>query len=132
MGEVMAKSTASFSKASQRMLSSKAKSRNTAPSKMAFSRMIKDYCAERPLAAWASGAYRPPPRKGVTVGFHWLLPKPLGNDYRQEPWMVHAMDNLVYVPKDKVTDVSPEEVNTGDWRRKIVPSPASPDRVFMQ
>jgi hypothetical protein len=46
--------------------------------------------------------------------------------------MVHAMDNLVYVPKDKVTDVSPEEVSTGDWRRKIVPSPASRDKVFMQ
>jgi hypothetical protein len=46
--------------------------------------------------------------------------------------MVHAMDNLVYVPKDKVTDVSPEEVKAGDWRRKIVPAPASRDMVFMQ
>jgi hypothetical protein len=132
MDEVMTKSIAAFAKASQNMLSSKAKSWSAAHSKTEFSRMLKEYCAERLLAARASGAYRPPPRKGVTVGFHWLLPKPFGNDYRQEPWMVHAMDNLVYVPKDKVTDVSPEEVKAGDWRRKIVPSPASRDMVFMQ
>lgn len=132
MDEVVSKSIAAFSKAVQKMLSPKAKSWSAAPAKTEFSRMLKEYCAERLLAARASGAYRPPPRKGVTLGFHWLLPKPFGNDYRQEPWMVHAMDNLVYVPKDKVTDVSPEEVKAGDWRRKIVPAPASRDMVFMQ
>ena len=46
--------------------------------------------------------------------------------------MVHAMDNLVYVHKDKVTDVSPKEVQAGDWHSKIVPTPASWDMVFMQ
>lgn len=133
MDEVVKKSIAAFSKAVQKMLSSKTRSWSAAaPAKTEFSRTLKEYCAERLLAARASGAYRPLPRKGVTVGFHWLLPKPFGNDYRQEPWMVHAMDNLVYVPKDKVTDVSPEEVKAGDWRRKIVPAPASRDMVFMQ
>jgi hypothetical protein len=67
------------------------------------------------------------------LGFHWLLPKPFGNDYRQEPWMVHATDNMVYVPKDKITDVTPEDVKSGgDWRRKIVPSPAGNDMIYMQ
>ena len=46
--------------------------------------------------------------------------------------MVHAMDNLVYVPKDKVTDVSAKEVQAGNWCSKIVPAPASWDMVFMQ
>ena len=55
-----------------------------------------------------------------------------GNDYHQELWMVQAMDNLVYVPKDKVTDVSPEEVQAGDWHSKIVPTLASWDMLFMQ
>jgi hypothetical protein len=97
-----------------------------------YRRLLKEHVAERILAARASGKFRPLPRKGVTVGFHWLLPKPFGNDYRQEPWMVHASDNLVYVPKDKITDVSPEEVAAGDWRNKIVPSPVGNDMLYMQ
>jgi hypothetical protein len=46
--------------------------------------------------------------------------------------MVHATDNLVYVPKDKITDVSPEDVKAGDWRKKIVPSPGAREMVYMQ
>ena len=57
---------------------------------------------------------------------------PFGNDFRQEPWMVHATDNLVYVPPDKITDVSPEEVAAGDWRNKIVPSPSGNEMLYMQ
>jgi len=133
MDEAVKKSIASFTKKAQNMISTKAKpSWSIAPSKVMYSRMLKEYCKERLLAAQASGAFRPLPRKGVTVGLHWLLPKPFGNDYRQEPWTVHAMDNLVYVPPDKVTNVSPEDIQSDNWRKKIVPSPASRDMVFMQ
>lgn len=94
---------------------------------------LTEYVQRRVQAARASGKFRPLPRKGVTVGLHWLLPKPFGNDYRQEPWMTHATDSLVYVPPDqKVTDVSPEDVASGTWRDKIVPSPSGNDMLYMQ
>jgi hypothetical protein len=133
MKNAVSKSIASFAQKTDAMVSKKAKpSWSTAPAKMEYARMLKDSCAERLLAAQASGAFRPIPRKGVTVGLHWLLPKPFGNDFRQEPWTVHAMDNLVYVPPDKVTNVSPDDVKSDNWRNKIVPSPASRDMVYMQ
>jgi hypothetical protein len=92
-----------------------------------------DFISTRLEAAQASGQYRPLPRKGVTVGLHWLLPKPFGNDYRQEPWMVHAVDTMTYVPQTKkLSDVNPGDVPSGDWRSKIVPSPAGNDMVYLQ
>ena len=126
MEEVAGKASASFAKRSKKMPI------NTADAKAAFKSKLQDFCSERLLAAQASGQFRPVPRKGVTIGFHWLLPKPFGNDYRQEPWMVHATDNLVYIPPDKITDVSPDDVASGDWRRKIVPSPAGNEMLYMQ
>mmetsp|Transcript_18702 Transcript_18702/g.53957 ORF Transcript_18702/g.53957 Transcript_18702/m.53957 type:complete len:559 (-) Transcript_18702:66-1742(-) len=81
--------------------------------------------------AKVSGKYRPVPRKGVTLGFHWLLPKPFGNDYRQEPWNVRSADNLVYTPPDKISDVSKADVKTGDWRRSVVPAPSASEMVYM-
>lgn len=99
----------------------------------AYARRVQDYIANRILLARASGKFRPIPRKGVTVGFHWLLPKPFGNDYRQEPWMVHATDNMVYVPKDsKLMDVPPDQVMTGEWKNQIVPHPPGNDMLYMQ
>jgi hypothetical protein len=103
--------------------------------KMALARRLKDFAKDKLEAAEASGQFKPVPRKGVTIGMHWLLPKPFGNDFRQEPWMQHATDNMVYVPQrpTKVTEVPPENVlKTGDWRDQIVPSPAGRDIVFMQ
>jgi hypothetical protein len=131
MDTVVEKSIGDFAKACKRMQIPGSSSAIYA-AKTEFARSLREYCSERLLAARASGAYKPAPRKGVTIGLHWLLPKPFGNDFRQEPWSVHATDNLVYVPQDKITDVSPEEVRAGTWRRKIVPSPASRDMVFMQ
>jgi hypothetical protein len=94
---------------------------------------LGDFIATRLEAAQASGQFRPLPRKGVTVGLHWLLPKPFGNDYRQEPWMVHAVDTMTYVPQTKkLSDVNPGDVTSGDWRSKIVPSPAGNDMVYLQ
>lgn len=106
---------------------------NVAAPQHAYARRLNDYVANRMLTARASGKFRPLPRKGVTVGLHWLLPKPFGNDFRQEPWMVHAADNMVYVPPyTKLTDVNPDDVAAGDWRDKIVPSPAGNDMLYMQ
>lgn len=104
----------------------------TADAKVIFQTRLQEFCSERLLAARAGGQFKPAPRKGITIGMHWLLPKPFGNDYRQEPWMVQATDNLVYIPPDKVTDVSPEDVASGDWRSKIVPAPTGNEMIYMQ
>jgi hypothetical protein len=126
MQDVATKSVASFAERSKKMPVSNANA------KASFKAQLKEFCAERILAAQAGGQFKPVPRKGVTIGLHWLLPKPFGNDFRQEPWMVHATDNLVYIPPDKITDVSPDEVAAGDWRNKIVPSPAGNEMLYMQ
>lgn len=93
---------------------------------------LKEYITLRLQAARADGKYKPLPRKGVTLGFHWLLPKPFGNDYRQEPWQVHAKDDLVYVPKDKITDVRKEDILNGDWRESIVPCPTANEMMYLK
>jgi hypothetical protein len=126
MQDVVTKSVASLAEKSKKMPISNANA------KASFKAELQEFCSERLLAAQASGQFKPVPRKGVTIGLHWLLPKPFGNDFRQEPWMVHATDNLVYVPSDKITDVSPEEIAAGDWRNKIVPSPSGNEMLYMQ
>jgi hypothetical protein len=131
MQEQATKSVQAFAKAALK-LKAKSSSWNIAPAKEQYRLQLNEFCSRRVLAAHASGKFRPLPRKGVTVGFHWLLPKPFGNDYRQEPWMVHATDNMVYIPQDKLSDVSPDEVAAGDWRDKIVPCPAGNDMVYTQ
>ena len=89
-----------------------------------------DYNADRLKAAKASGQFRPVPRKGVTLGFHWLLPKPFGNDFRQEPW--NTVEDLVYVPKDGITDVSRGEIKTGDWRKGVVPAASGSEMMYLK
>jgi len=131
MEEVVEKAIAKFGKAAEK-LKAKGATWSALPAKTSFAKQLKEFCAERLLAAKASGQYRSIPRKGVTVGFHWLLPKPFGNDFRQEPWMVHATDNMVYVPPDKLTNVSPQEIKDSDWRTKIVPNPISREMTFVQ
>ena len=129
--EVAAKTIKDFTVAAKQMIA-KGSNWSIIPAKTSLSHALTDYVSARMTAAKASGKYKPLPRKGVTVGMHWLLPKPFGNDFRQEPWMMHATDNLVYVPKDKITNVNPDDVTVGDWRTKIVPSPASREMVYMQ
>lgn len=126
MGNVVKESVVDFAK--------KAKSMpiGTSDAKSMYQSRLQEFCSERLLAARAGGQFKPAPRKGVTVGMHWLLPKPFGNDYRQEPWMVQATDSLVYIPPDKITDVSPEDVASGDWRSKIVPAPTGNEMIYMQ
>jgi hypothetical protein len=97
-----------------------------------FRKELKEYITLRLQAARADGKFRPAPRKGVTLGFHWLLPKPFGNDYRQEPWDVHAKDDLVYVPQDKITDVRKEDVQSGDWRESVVPCPTANEMMYLK
>ncbi|KAL3762077.1 hypothetical protein ACHAW5_002590 [Stephanodiscus triporus] len=91
-----------------------------------------EHNAERLRAARASGQFRPIPRKGVTVGFHWLLPKPFGNDYRQEPHLTHTADDLVYAPVDGITDVSGSDIRSGDWRRGVVPAPTGTEMMYLK
>ena len=93
---------------------------------------FNEHNSDRLRAARASGQFKPVPRKGVTVGFHWLLPKPFGNDYRQEPWLTHTADDLVYAPVDGITDVSPNEIRTGDWRKSVVPAPSSSEMMYLK
>lgn len=137
MDNVITTSVAAFGKAAQPLSAKQLAPLSSwqalvGPAKQRFRKRLQDFCHSRLLTAQASGQYRPLPRKGVTVGFHYLLPKPFGNDFRQEPWMVHATDNMVYIPKDGITDVRPEDVAAGDWRDKIVPSPVGNDMIYMQ
>mmetsp|Transcript_23892 Transcript_23892/g.39505 ORF Transcript_23892/g.39505 Transcript_23892/m.39505 type:complete len:518 (-) Transcript_23892:114-1667(-) len=131
MDDVVQKSLVNFAKAAKQLIA-KGATWSAVPAKTAFSSQLKEFCSERLLVAKASGQFRPFPRKGYTIGMHWLLPKPFGNDFRQEPWMVHATDNMVYVPEDKITNVAPGDIKNGDWRSKIVPSPSSREMVYVQ
>ena len=128
MQGVAQKVAASFAQAAKAMASPAL----SGPAVIQFQQIVHEQTRNRLLNARASGKFKPLPRKGVTVGLHWLLPKPFGNDYRQEPWKVHATDNLVYVPPGKVSHVDPQDVPTGDWRQKVVPSPVGNDLVYMQ
>jgi len=76
-------------------------------------RELREYVSLRIRTARADGKFKPVPRKGATLGFHWLLPKPFGNDYRQEPWKRHVEDDVVYVPKSGMSDVGEGEVRSG-------------------
>ena len=128
MQGVAQKVAASFAQAAKAMASPAL----SGPAVIQFQQIVHEQTRNRLLNARASGKFKPLPRKGVTVGLHWLLPKPFGNDYRQEPWKVHATDSLVYVPPGKVSHVDPQDVPTGDWRQKVVPSPVGNDLVYMQ
>lgn len=134
MAQVTKTSVASFARQARRLVAPSASGTwSTAAAQAALQMRLQETVVSRLTNARAQGKFRPLPRKGITIGLHWLLPKPFGNDYRQEPWMVHASDNLVYVPPDKVTQVDPSTVAAGeDWRNQIVPSPVGNDMVFMQ
>merc|ERR1712008_371823 len=95
-------------------------------------RELKEYVGLRMRTARADGKFKPVPRKGYTIGLHWLLPKPFGNDFRMEPWQVHTKDSLAYIPKDKITDVAEEEVRTGDWKDSIVPAPTGQEMIYFK
>jgi len=129
MNDIATEVTKDFAKAAKKMVA-KGAGWTVGTAQTAFSRQLKTFCSEQLLKARASGKFRPVPRKGVTVGFHWLLPKPFGNDYRQEPWELNVGQDIVYVPQDKITDVEGRQVYSGDWRRKIASSPVSEEAVF--
>ena len=91
-----------------------------------------EHNAKRLRAARASGQFKPVPRKGVTVGFHWLLPRPFGNDYRQEPKATHTADDLVYAPVDGITDVGGDDIRSGDWMRRVVPALSGSEMMYLK
>ena len=131
MESVVQKSIDAFNKASKSLVA-KGSKWCTAAAKGLFALQLKEFCSDRLMVAKASGQFRPIPRKGVTVGFHWLLPKPFGNDFRLDPWMLQSAENLIYVPPDKLSEVSPDEVESGDWRDKVIPNPSVRDMVYTQ
>uniref|UniRef100_A0A7S2REF7 Uncharacterized protein n=1 Tax=Eucampia antarctica TaxID=49252 RepID=A0A7S2REF7_9STRA len=142
MQRVASKIVKEYQNASRRMCNSKQSSPHLDPRLQARSAQLKremaDFVNERLQTAKATGKYVPAPRKGITVGMHWLLPKPFGNDYRQEPWKVHTMDDLVYTPKDKLTDVNPQDIlnvdeNTlADWTKYVVPAPTGSEMLYLK
>jgi len=91
-----------------------------------FRKEVRDKTASMLLRARASGKWLPVPRKGVSVGLHWLFPRPFGNDVRSEPWEVRGRNDMVFVPEDGLTDVSKDEIRKGDWRDAVVPAPMAP------
>ena len=97
-----------------------------------FKRSIKEYCTERLQAAKASGAFRPVPRKAISVGLHWLLPRPFGSDQRQATLPNEVRRNYVYHTPEGRSEVSPDDVKkgAGEWRSKIVPTPTASDMLY--
>lgn len=93
---------------------------------------MKEYCTDRLLAARVSGAYKPAPRKAVTVGLHWLLPQPFGADVKQAEVDRESGRNYVY--HQKQAEVNTEDIRSGkgDWKNRIVPSLAASDTVYQQ
>ena len=134
MKGVADKSVKAFADASKHLYAKKAKTVSWAKADDSisnFRKELKEFITLRLQKARAQGKFKTIPR-GVTLGFHWLLPKPFGNDYRQEPWQVHAKDDLVYTPKDKITDVRKEDVLSGDWRENIVPCPTANEMMYLK
>ncbi|KAL7550082.1 hypothetical protein ACHAWF_013315 [Thalassiosira exigua] len=136
MDEAARESLAEFAAAVKKLRTARASSRGSwttnADQISSLRSRMAEHNAERLKAARASGQFKPLPRKGVTVGLHWLLPKPFGNDYRQEPSLTHAADDLVYAPADGITDVSGSEIKTGDWRRSVVPVPSGSEMMYLK
>ena len=55
--------------------------------------------------AWAYRKFQPVPKKGVTLRFPYMLPKPFGNGYRKELREVESKPNLIYLTNG-ITNVS--------------------------
>eukprot|EP00592_Proboscia_alata_P018484 CAMPEP_0194420850 /NCGR_PEP_ID=MMETSP0176-20130528/20151_1 /TAXON_ID=216777 /ORGANISM="Proboscia alata, Strain PI-D3" /LENGTH=563 /DNA_ID=CAMNT_0039228705 /DNA_START=307 /DNA_END=1998 /DNA_ORIENTATION=- len=118
-----------------------------------FRKKTKEYCTERLSLAKAKGSFRPLPRKGLTLGLHWLLPAPFGADFMNDdggyaedqfnPFKLDKKDPGAYRLKKsernyvetgkKRMEVNPEDVmrdSEGSWKRKISPVKASLDMVL--
>eukprot|EP00591_Stephanopyxis_turris_P001222 CAMPEP_0195523480 /NCGR_PEP_ID=MMETSP0794_2-20130614/22699_1 /TAXON_ID=515487 /ORGANISM="Stephanopyxis turris, Strain CCMP 815" /LENGTH=531 /DNA_ID=CAMNT_0040653491 /DNA_START=224 /DNA_END=1819 /DNA_ORIENTATION=- len=138
MEEVMKESLKEFATAADKMRvsSSTCAAASTWTSGMTvraeFRKKMKEYCTDRLQVARVAGNYRPAPRKAVTIGLHWLLPKPFGADYRQPAGERELLRNFVYHPESGRVEVTPDEVKqgTGGWRSNIVPCPPASDIIY--
>ena len=101
--------------------------------KLDYRNFLKESNTERLKAARLSGAYKELPRKGITLGFHWLIPKPFGTDLQQTP-SSSKFDpaNIVYTPPIKRVDISGADVmeGTGAWKDQVTPSMAGSAMVY--
>jgi len=136
MGEAAEESVRDFARAVKKLQAPQAASHTSWASRAsrvsALRGRCREYNTERLQAARAAGQLKPVPRKGVTVGMHWLLPKPFGNDYRQEPHLTHSADDLVFAPVDGITDVAGNEIRSGDWRKSVVPAPTGTEMMYLK
>jgi len=136
LAEAMATSTRSFAKALSLMgpaISVIAPdSYHTAGATRTFKASLKDFTEGRLVAARASGSYTPVPRKPVSFGLHWLLPKPFGDsggDFRQAE--KQDPNNIIYTPKTKRSEVDKNDVAQGrDWKSKVKAPSVDQNIVF--
>merc|ERR1712071_478569 len=139
MQKVASDAAKQFSKQSKGLLPSTSKASqyvsdwsSTYNAKKQFQRHLTEYCTDRLNVARASGNYRPLPRKGVTVGMHWLLPKPFGNDYRRNPTDVYTGEQFFYSPPtNKIAEIGDDQVRDGEghWKDSIVPVPGGSEMM---
>ena len=81
MNQVTKTSLAAFVRQARRLVApSAAGTWSTATAAAALHLKMQETVVSRLASARAQGKFRPLPRKGVTIGLHWLLPKAFGKD----------------------------------------------------
>ena len=99
-----------------------------------FSETVRAHSRSRLNKAKLAGKYQVAPRKGVTLGMHWLLPEGLGTDFRKGNGLKDQdPDSIVYTPKNKRGEVDPNDVlrgSGGDWKKRVVPTPGGDSVMF--
>lgn len=106
---------------------------SAAAAKSDYRNLLKEFCTDRLKAARLSGAFKDPPRKAISVGLHWLIPKPFGTDSQQTPSGGRFdPSNIVYTPPTKRVDISASDImeGTGSWKGQVTPSIAGSAMVY--
>jgi len=132
MDEKVVESVKDFATAAKKLKPSSA-SWSSSGAQTDYRNMLKEFCTDRLKAARLSGAFKDAPRKAVSVGLHWLIPKPFGADSQQTPSSGRFdPSNIVYTPPTKRVDVGVAELaeGTGSWKSQITPSTAGSAMVY--
>lgn len=132
MDQKVSESVTDFATAAKKLKPSKA-SWNSSGAQSDYRSMLKEFCTDRLKAARLSGAFKDAPRKAVSVGLHWLIPKPFGTDSQQTPSSGRFdPSNIVYTPPSKRVDIGASEImeGTGSWKSQITPSTAGSAMIY--
>ena len=132
MDEKVAESVKDFATAAKKLKPSSV-SWSSSGAQTDYRNMLKEFCTDRLKAARLSGAFKDAPRKAVTVGLHWLIPKPFGTDSQQTPSSGRFdPSNIVYTPPTRRVDVGASELveGTGAWKSQVTPSIAGSAMVY--